>query len=113
MKELKEEEELTEVTKDLIERTNVIKENVKKSMVVGEVNILKGIIIFEVVLKKVNPSIINDNVVSEISNYIVLYLRQKEEKEEKVNNYIHHGVNQCLTMLDLYNKSIKRKEYKS
>ena len=111
MKELKEEEELTEVTKDLIERTNVIKENVKKSMIVGEVNILKGIIIFEVVLKKVNPSIINDNVVSEISNYIALYLRQKEEKEEKVNNYIHHGVNQCLTMLDLYNKSIKRKEY--
>lgn len=112
MKELKK-EELTGVTKDLIERANIIKDSVKKSMMIGEVNIINGIVIFETIVKEINPSVINDDTVNEINNYIALYLRQKEEKEEKVNNYIHHGVNQCLTMLDLYNKSIKRKEYRS
>lgn len=110
MKELKK-EELTGVTKDLIERANIIKDNVKKSMMVGEVNIIKGIVIFEAMVKEINPSVINDDTVNEINNYVAVYLRKKEEKEQKVNNYIHHGINQCLMMLDLYNKSIKRREY--
>ena len=102
-------EELTEVTNELLNQTNIIKENIKKSMVVGEVNILKGVIIFEVILKEVNPVVINDEEVNRIINIINMYLNTKEEKEQKVNNYVHHGINKCIIMLDMYNKNIKRK----
>ena len=107
--ELKKEEELTELTKELLRKTNTIKDNIKKSMIVGEFSMLKGIMIFEVVLKEINPVCINDDEIAKITNYIELYLRKKEEDEKKVNNYLHHGINQCLIMLNLYNKDIKRR----
>lgn len=109
--EKKKDEELTELTQELLIRTKMIRDSVKKSMVVGEFDILRGIIIFEVVLKELNPSKMDDNEITRITNFINVYLRNKEEREQKVNKYIHHGVSQCLVMLDGYNKAIKRKTH--
>ena len=103
-----EEKELTDVTKELLERTSIIKNSIMKSMIVGECNILKGVIIFEAVLKEINPVVINENEINKIDNTIKIFLIKKEESEQKVNKYIHHGIDRCIIMLDMYYKSIKR-----
>ena len=64
------EKELTQVTNELLERTNILKENGKKSMMVGEVNVLRGIVIFEVILKEINPEVVDEAEVNIIENYV-------------------------------------------
>ena len=104
--------ELTEVTKELMIELDKLKEDIKNSMIRGEVNILKGIIIFEAVLKEINPLSINDEETARIEAIVRNYLRNKEELMQHVNAYVHYGVNRCLLILYSYNKlkNIDKKE---
>ncbi len=104
-----EEKELTEITKELLSRINNLKENTKKSMIVGEVNIIKGIIIFETILKEINPSVLNDEKMNMILKTVYDYITKKEEMTQTVNHRIHEGLALCSIILDSYNKEIKRK----
>ena len=70
------EKELTQVTNELLERTNILRENGKKSMMKGEVNVLRGIIIFEVILKEINPEVMDDAEINVVKNYINVQSRQ-------------------------------------
>ena len=102
------EKELTQVTNELLERTNILKENGKKSMMVGEVNVLRGIVIFEVILKEINPEVVDEAEVNIIENYVNMYINKKEEQTQKVNNYVHYGINLCFLMLENYIKEKKQ-----
>ena len=77
--------ELNEVTKELLKRITDLKRNIKESMMHGEVNILKGIVIFEVILKELNPSIIDGESVGKIEEYTRKYLSKKEEEMQQLN----------------------------
>jgi len=101
-------EKLTLVTCEILNRINSMKQEIKKSMMVGERNILKGITIFEEVFKELNPLSINDEIVSNIENYVDLVLISHEEKVLKVNQYVHFGVYRCYNLLEAYNKFINR-----
>lgn len=104
-----EEKELTEVTKEILKRTEDLKEGTKHSMVKGEVNIIRGIIIFEAIIKEINPMDINEEEINKIYKYVNKYMIQKEELTQSVNHYIHQGIALCYLILDSYNKSEKRK----
>ena len=107
------EKELTEVTKEIIKRIEVLKDSTKKSMIPGEVNILRGIIIFETFIKEINPDVINDEEINKICNYIDAYMIKKEDLTQSVNHRIHQGITLCHIILDSYNKEIKRKTLKN
>ena len=99
--------ELTNVTNELLERTNILKVNGKKSMMKGEVNVLRGIVIFEVILKEINPEVVDEAEVNVIENYVNIYMTKKEEQTQTVNNYVHYGINLCFSMLENYIKENK------
>ena len=99
-----EEKELTNVTKELLKRIEQLKKNIKNSMMSGEVNILKGIVIFEVILKEINPSVIDENEALLIEDYVNKYLIKKEDAMQRVNSYIRYGINRCFLVLESYNK---------
>lgn len=108
-----EEKELTEVTKEILERTENLKEHTKKSMVKGEVNIIRGIIIFETIIKEINPINIDEETIVKTYKYVDAYMLQKEDFTQSVNHYIHHGITLCYFILDLYLKEIKRRTLKN
>ena len=100
--------ELSDVTLEILSLTDNLKEKTKSSMMIGERHILKGIVIFEEVVKELNPEVINDEVLYMIRSCVNIVLFKEEEKTQRVNNHVHYGVNTCYTMLDLLNKSKKR-----
>ena len=100
--------ELTLVTSEILERINIMREDIKKAMMVGEGNILKGITIFEGVIRETNPLDINDDVVLEIENKVDLVVASYEEKCQRVNQHAHFGIYRCYTMLESYNKEVNR-----
>ena len=104
--------ELTNVTKELLERTEELKENIKNSMMSGEFNIIRGVIIFEIILKEFNPNVVDEDEILRIENYVRNYVRKKEEDMQKINPYVHYGVNRCFLMLESYNDINKKKSKK-
>ena len=97
-------EELNEVANNILDRLNKLKENIKKSMMVGEKDILKGIEIVEEVIKELNPSEMDDDILSMIESCANIVLYKKEERIEHVNSYVHYGINMCYTVLEGYNR---------
>ena len=107
------EENLTEITKEILNRTNELKESTKKSMIVGEINIIRGIIVFETIVKKINPSKIDEEEIDKIRQFIDMYMINKEELTQSVNHYMKQGIMLCNLILYSYNKDEKRKILKN
>ena len=105
---LDDQEELSQVTIEVLELVDNLKTKTKESMVRGERSILKGITIFEEVVKKLNPSKMNDNVISIIISYVSILVFKQEEEREHIDTGVRYGVNQCYMMLDMYGKAKKR-----
>lgn len=99
---------LNDVTIELLNLTNNLKEKTKDAMMVGEGNILRGIIIFEEVLRGLNPDIIDDDVIYMIESCVNIVLFKEEEKRQHINNHVHYGVNSCYAMMHMYNRAKKR-----
>ena len=95
--------EYNDVTKDLLERIKDLKKDIRNSMMHGEYNILKGIVIFETILKEFNPRVLDDNEIAKIEGFVRRYLIEKEEKMQHVNAYVHYGINRCFLILESYN----------
>lgn len=114
VKETKEDKDikLTLVTSEILERINIMREDIKKSMMVGEGNILRGITIFEEVVKEMNPVDINDDIFFEIEKNVNLVISSREEKYQKVNQHVHFGIDRCYMMLYMYNKMVNRNKKK-
>ena len=81
-------------------------------MMKGEVNVLRGITIFEMILKEINPEVLDEAEVKYIENYVNTYMNKKEEQAQTVNNLVHYGIGLCFTVLENYikekNKSLAR-----
>ncbi len=105
---LNDQDELNQVTIEVLELVDNLKKRIKESMMVGERSILKGVTLFEEVIKELNPNEINDNVISIIVSYVSIILFKQEEKKQRVDNMVHYGIQQCYMMIDIYNKSKKR-----
>ena len=101
-------EELSQAVEEILALTENLKHKTKESMVVGDTNIIKGITLFEEVIKELNPQYIDDGIISMIISYISIILFKEEEKKQRVDNRVHYGVEQCYVILDLYNKRKKR-----
>ncbi len=97
-------DELSQVTEEILALIENLKNNTKKSMMIGERSILKGITIFEEVIKKLNPEKIDDGIISMIISYTNIVLFRQEEKEQHIDNQVHYGIQQCYMMLDIYGK---------
>jgi len=105
---LNDQEELNQVTIEILGLLDNLKKRTKESMVVGEMSIIKGITLFEEVIKELNPDKIDDNVVSIIVSYVSIILFKEEEKRQHVDSKVHYGVQQCYMVIDMYNKRKKR-----
>jgi hypothetical protein len=101
-------EELSQVTEEILALTENLKKSIKESMVVGERSIIKGITLFEEVIKELNPDKIDDGIISMIISYVSIVLYKQEEQMQRVDNKVHYGVSQCYMLIDLYNKKKKR-----
>ena len=106
----KEEKALSDVTTELLAKTDELKENIKGSMMRGEFGILKGISVFEVILREINPMAINDHEINRIMTLVNNYLREKEELMQKVDVRMHYGINRCYMILFNYNRAINIKK---
>ena len=101
--------ELNEETKELIERIELLKKNLKNSMMRGEARIVKGIIIFETIVKELNPSTLDENTIDKIEECTRRYLIEKEELTQHVDAYVNYGVNRCFLILEMYRKNKNKK----
>lgn len=104
--------EISLVVIDLLDRVNIIKEDIKKSMMVGERKILKGVTIFEEVIKSMNINEVNDDILDQVEKRIGLVISSMEDKSQKVDHFAHIGIDRCSLMLYMYNKEINRKKEK-
>ena len=104
-----EEKEVSLVTRDILNRISVLKNNTKKSMVIGEDAILNGILIFEEILLSINPDIMNDEIVLKIENTVDAYITRREYDMQYINHHIHYGIAVCYSILEGYNAKINKK----
>ena len=100
--------EYNQVTCEIIDNINNLRNRTKESMMVGEAHILRGIDIFEAAVKAINPLQLDEQAIYLIRRCVNIALFKEEERRGKVNSNIHYGVNSCYMMLDFYNKSKKR-----
>ena len=100
--------ELTKLTSDLILEIERLKKSVKEDMMVGEKEILKGIVFVEEVVKELNPVSLNDEIVCKIKYHTCSVLSIKEEQMQRVSNHIHYGIFKCFLMLEGYNRKINK-----
>lgn len=101
--------EYTDTTLEILDLTNNLKQKVKNGMMIGERHILRGIIIFEEVIKELNIDIINDDALSMIEACANIVLFKEEERQQHVNNYTHYGISLCNSATSMYLKNKKRK----
>ena len=111
---MKEVDKLSTITCEILGRVLTLKKCIKDGMMVGDNSILDGVIIFEESIKKLNPKEINDDVVLKIENYINYMVTNEENKNQKINTYLHYGLHRCYFILETYNRvtKIKRLELK-
>ena len=93
--------ELTEITENLLERTSFIKNSYKKSMTVGKEGIIEGVVIFEEVVKEINPDTCSMAIVEVIENKVMAYLHSRSRV---IDMNIDSGLYVCFMMLETYVK---------
>lgn len=93
--------ELTEITEELLERTSFIKNSYKKSMMVGKEGIIEGVVIFEEVVKEINPDTCSMAIVEVIENKVMAYLHSRRRI---IDMNIDSGLYACFMMLETYVK---------
>lgn len=84
--------ELSPITLEICNRLEEYKGNIKKDMVVGEDKIIFGINIVEEIIKEINPSKVEDEIVNKIEAKIQRYEIKKEGKMQVINNYVRSGI---------------------
>lgn len=90
---------LTDITLELLDRTLAIKDNYKKSMVVGKDGIILGVIIFEEIIKEINPSEISDGLLDVVRNKIEAYMNSRGYF---IDRDINAGLYASLMMMSVY-----------
>lgn len=99
------------VTLELLDRTNILKKQVKRNSMIGDNNIITGIELFEDIIKELNVDSIDDETVQFIEKNVDELLIRIEEKRQIINRYIDYGINCCYIILEGYNKRVNNKPY--
>lgn len=99
------------VTLELLDRTNILKEQVKRNSVIGDNSIITGIELFEDIIKELNVDSIDDETVQFIEKNVDELLIRIEEKRQIINRYIDYGINCCYIILEGYSRRINNKSY--
>lgn len=97
---MEEVKEMTTETLNLLVLTEELKKDIKNSMMHGEASIIKGITLFEVMVKAINPTKIDDQEIDMIEDSVRRHVRTREEALQKVNPSLHYGVNRCFLILE-------------
>ena len=98
---------LSIVTDEILERTVLLKKCVMESMTVGDKYIVRGITFFEEVLKEINPTEMNEEVINTIKMYINNILGKKDVR---LNQYYLLGINKCYFIIYDYNYVHKKRK---
>ena len=105
--DIEKEIEYNEITNELLDRIDNLRKKTKASMLVGESNILKGIIIVEEAVKAINPFHLDDESISMIQKCVDIMVYKEEEMKGKVNSHIRYGIDMCLMMIEIFCRSKK------
>ena len=108
MEKVDNKKELSMITLELLDRTNELKNSILNSMVIGDSSIVMGIDIFEEMLIKINPSVINEEVTQYIHNSMENELINYRGNFRLINNYVRNGVEYCYSILYYYEKNCAR-----
>lgn len=84
--------ELSPITLEICNRLEEYKSNIKRDMVVGEDKIISGVNIVEEIIKEMNPSKVEDEIIDKIDAIIQKYEMKKERKMQVINNYVRSGI---------------------
>ena len=84
--------ELSPITLEICNRLEEYKSNIKRDMVVGEDKIISGVNIVEEIIKEMNPSKVEDEIIDKIDAIIQKYEMKKERKMHVINNYVRCGI---------------------
>lgn len=103
------EKEYNEVTLEILDRTKMLKQQVKKNNTIGDTSIIIGIELFEDIIKELNIESIDDENVDFIEKSVEELVTQIEEKRQCVNQYSKYGINCCYTILEGYNNRVNHK----
>ncbi len=101
--------EYTAVTYELLDRLDNLKKKTKESMTVGELNILKGIMIVEEAVRAINPNILDDDSISMIQKCVDIVIYKENEKGRHINSHMRYGIDMCYMMIDILNRSKNNK----
>ena len=97
------------VTEELLERIKICINNMTLSFVPHDQEIIAGIKEFEAALKEINPEHVDDNTKNIIEEKTTTLINNKNSDYQYINNYILHGINLGLGILDGYIQSVKKR----
>ena len=106
------EKELTLVTEELLYEIGEIKKDIIADQMMGEASIMRGIDFFSEVIGKINPSIINDDMINRIELYTLSLIRKREEYKQNIDSYMNYGVDRCFLLLEGFGRREKKKRIK-
>lgn len=98
---------LTETTMEILGMLDVAREDIKNSMVIGENSILRGIDFFEKLLRELNPNTMDDEEISLIEKVVSVRIIRDEDICQRVNSYVHFGLDRCYLILWSYSRHVK------
>lgn len=91
--------ELTDFTVMLINRLSKYKDKIKESKVLGNVLVLRGVEIFEEMIKEVNPISMSEDEVELFWQKINSSMLEREYRLQNMNSYIRLGIQDCVVIL--------------
>ena len=94
--------ELSPITLEICNRLEEYKSNIKRDMVVGEDKIISGVNIVEEIIKEMNPSKVEDEIIDKIDAIIQKYEMKKERKMQVINNYVRCGFVYAVMIVGSY-----------
>ena len=93
-----------------MDRTKLLKTQVKINGTIGDTYIITGIELFENVIKELNLESIDDEIVESIETRVEKILLDSEERMQRVNQYSKYGIVCCYTILEGYNNRVNHKK---
>ncbi len=105
--------ELNSGASELLAAIDNYRRIIEKGDAFGKPGILRGITIFEGVIRDVNPNVIDEKVETTIQQSVETYLVRKEDNMQHVDTVARRGISTCLIILSNHTKrSSESKETK-
>ena len=103
-----EEKEYSIVTNELLERIKFLRYSVASNYIPGDKEIIRGIDLFETILKEINPEHLDKNMQIYIESIVDKEITKINDQKQSVNHNMNYGIVCCYTILEGYNKTKQR-----